>query len=1080
MNGFASLCAAALATLATGASNAAAPPRGTVAIVGVTVLPMEGQERLTDQTVIVSEDRIVAVGSRSSTPVPKTARVIDGHGQFLMPGLVDMHVHVAPTPGDPGDAAQRSLAVMLANGVTTVRGLAGSPPNIIVRQRIESGELAGPRFYAGSKQLNDSNVHSADEGRAAVQQAKAAGFDLIKSHEISDVAVWQAIEDEAHRLGLPTAGHVNKAIGLSRALAAGQEVEHLDGAIPELLPAGSPERGEDFGQVPPPEVIAAAAKVSDSDLNALARKVAAAHSWQVPTLGLFETISDIASSTERMLADPALKYIPDPVIKQWIDQREQMRAGGPFTPASADAFRQLRRRIVLAYHHAGVPLMIGSDTAQAFHIWGFAAHQEIAALVRAGLTPMEALRSATVVPRDYFRSLPNGGSSLGWKADFGTVTRGARADLILLATDPTLDLRALDRPAAVIAGGRLYDRQALDSLLARAATDAKSQPAPPQPQPVQRTAKQVYILRHLPAGDGADPGLTAAGAAQATLLASQLSNAGIVGIFATPTHRAQETAAPLAAKLGIAVTSYDPRAPETLVSAALAAPGNVLIIGHSNTVPDLIARFGGAAIQPLGERDFGTIYRVNPGSAAVQQFKLGERVAQLGPCAVKGLSAEARCGTILLPENRALKNGRTIPIRFAVIPASAGATDDPLVVLPGGPGLGGVQDGAGIDGLFASMRQHRDLVLIDQRGTGESNPLKCPQGASGSNPLAQFDEEKPGDVLQCRTLLEKKADLRFYFTREAVRDMDAVRSSLGYQRFDLFGMSYGTRVALDYLRLYPDRVGQTVIRSAAPVGMKLPLWGARDTQHSFDRLILACSAQPDCATRYPDLKADLQSMLTRLPAPVRVKNPLNGQMVEGKLNRNGLGQVMFSMLYIPQFYSQLPPLLDRAKDGDFSPLVQAAAPFIFGVSDQIAWGMYRSIVCDEDVRYIDPKEIGPATKGSFMGRGSVDNAVMACRYWPRGPVPADYLKPVASDKPVFIISGEFDPVAGKPWGDLTAQTLSNVVQVEVPGASHLPPLPGCTDRLVSQFLDGMPLAQLDTKCVETAPRPRLKVEVASR
>jgi imidazolonepropionase-like amidohydrolase len=350
--------------------------------------------------------------------------------------------------------------------------MAGSPANLVVRGKVEAGEIAGPRFYAAAPGLHEKNTTTPDQARDAVRKAKASGFDLIKSHHLEDVAVWQAVQDEARKQGLPTAGHVANPVGLERAMAANQQVEHLDGVLFDLLPAAAPERSIGFAQIPPPPVIRAVARVSDAQLQALARKAAAARSWHVPTLSLFEKIVDRDIATARLIADPAMRYVPAGALKQWSEQREQMLQSD-MTSADGRAFRDVRRRVVAAFHRAGVPLMAGSDTAQAFHIWGPGLHSEIAALAAAGLPRMAALKAATVVPRDYFRSLPNGGSALGWKADFGTVTPGARADLILLPADPSRNLAALRRPNMVIAGGRLFDRAALDGLLTKAAADAK-------------------------------------------------------------------------------------------------------------------------------------------------------------------------------------------------------------------------------------------------------------------------------------------------------------------------------------------------------------------------------------------------------------------------------------------------------------------------------------------------------------------------------------------------------------------------------------------------------------------------------
>ena len=451
---------------------AAAQPQQVVAITDTTVLPMTRSERHSGQTVLITGDTITAVGPSSRIKVPAGSRVIDGRGKVLMPGLVDMHIHLSPVPGVAGDAAQRALAVMLAHGVTTARTMAGSPQNLVVRGKVESGELSGPRIYAAAPALHQKNTTSLEQARTAVRKAKTDGFDLIKSHQLADASVWQAVQDEARLQRMPVAGHVANSVGLHRALAAKQQVEHLDSVPFALLPDGAPEKKMEFDQIPPPAVATA---ITEGALARLAKKVAAAKSWHVPTLSLFEGILDVSTPTETLAAAPSMRFVPPAAIKQWSAQREGMLESGEFTADGGRKIIDLRRRIAAAFHGAGVPMMAGSDTAQAFVVWGPGLHAEIKALAAAGLTPMDALRAATVVPRDYFRSLPNGGSALGWKADFGTVEPGARADLILLDADPSRDLAALDRPQVVIAAGKVHDRAALDAMLDKAAADAKAQ-----------------------------------------------------------------------------------------------------------------------------------------------------------------------------------------------------------------------------------------------------------------------------------------------------------------------------------------------------------------------------------------------------------------------------------------------------------------------------------------------------------------------------------------------------------------------------------------------------------------------------
>jgi imidazolonepropionase-like amidohydrolase len=332
--------------------------------------------------------------------------------------------------------------------------------------------------------------------RTAVAAARTAGYDLIKSHHIVDPAIWQAVQDEAKRAGLPTAGHVTNPVGLDRAMAAGQQVEHLDGVIYALLPEGAPERQIDFSQIPPPQVVLAASRATDAQIEALARRLVAAKAWHVPTVGLFEKIVDQSATSESLRAQANMRFVPEQSLQQWTQQRAGFLKETGYTPEAAKAFVDLRRRIVRIFHGAGVPMMAGSDTAQFFHIWGPGLIEEVEALHAAGLTPMAALRSATVVPRDYFRSLPNGGSGRGWKADFGTIEPGARADLILLRGDPSRDLKALRRLDSVVAAGKLHDRAALDAMLTAAATAAKAA-APPAPTASVTQQQPIYVMRHL-------------------------------------------------------------------------------------------------------------------------------------------------------------------------------------------------------------------------------------------------------------------------------------------------------------------------------------------------------------------------------------------------------------------------------------------------------------------------------------------------------------------------------------------------------------------------------------------------------
>ena len=459
-----------------------APEAASVAFVHVDVLPMTGagEERLYhDQTVVVRGDRIALMGAAAEIEVPPGAEVIEARGKTLVPGLADMHVHLPPLVDEHRASVRRVLVTLVANGVTTARGLAGHPSHVELRRAVDEGELFGPTLYVAAPALHQGNTSTPDAARGAVKAAKEAGFDLVKSHAIEDPAVWTAVQDEARRLELPVAGHVTNQVGLARALEAGQQIEHLDGFLAALLPEGSPWLAQPWSQIPPPGVLEA---VEEERIDALAQRVAAAGVYDTPTLALFERIVGKEPSIEALRSAPAMRFVSASALDHWSAQQQHMRASGEFD-AIAEPFVALRRRIVAALSRAGAPIMAGSDSPQAFLMTGFALHDELEALARAGLSPGEVLAAATRVPARYLASLPGQGSATGRAADFGTVAVGTRADLVLLAGSPLDDVSTTRCIDGVMLRGEWMDREELDGLLREVAERDADGPGPIHPRP---------------------------------------------------------------------------------------------------------------------------------------------------------------------------------------------------------------------------------------------------------------------------------------------------------------------------------------------------------------------------------------------------------------------------------------------------------------------------------------------------------------------------------------------------------------------------------------------------------------------
>jgi imidazolonepropionase-like amidohydrolase len=438
----------------------------------VTVITMTDAGTLPARAVTVRSGRIESISEDAKATIPKDALVVNAKGKFLIPGLCDMHVHFPPLPGDKGDPSWRAATLLLANGVTTARGMVGADAHIELRRRMATGELLGAMCYFASPPMSVQMVKSPEQARELVKAFKNKGFDLVKSHRVLVPEVYEAIQEAAKAEGIPVAGHVDNEVTLDRALKAGMQIEHLDGTLAELVPE---EAREGWAQMPTPEVRdqADAAKIPE-----VVARVKKSDVWVTPTLALFEVIADTKTPNQQMLSKPELKYILPNAVKMWAGQRQHSMEEGPFTGSGLGPwFTKTRAAFVAEMKKQGVPLMAGSDSPQFFLVTGFALHEELASLVKAGLTPTDALKAATANPATYLRSLSNGGSAVGIEADFGTITAGQRADLVLLSADPTANIANTRKIEGVCVRGKWLDRAALDALLAE--VEASVQPKPP-------------------------------------------------------------------------------------------------------------------------------------------------------------------------------------------------------------------------------------------------------------------------------------------------------------------------------------------------------------------------------------------------------------------------------------------------------------------------------------------------------------------------------------------------------------------------------------------------------------------------
>jgi pimeloyl-ACP methyl ester carboxylesterase len=436
---------------------------------------------------------------------------------------------------------------------------------------------------------------------------------------------------------------------------------------------------------------------------------------------------------------------------------------------------------------------------------------------------------------------------------------------------------------------------------------------------------------------------------------------------------------------------------------------------------------------------------------------------ELSPCAGEGMAA-FRCGTLSVPENPDAPDGRTIALNLVVLPAREPVPGRaPLFSLAGGPGLPATDEAM----FFATEGrvhwQDRDVVLVDQRGTGKSSPLRCPE-LENRSPLQTM--YPPASVRACRDALAAGHDLQRYTTADSARDLDAVRQALGYPRIDLIGLSYGTRLAQAYARRYPGHVNTMVLLGAVPDSRRLPLDHAANGQAVLDAVFADCAADAACHAAYPALRAEWQALLARLDREdIPVQFTRDGRSETLTLSRGPFGEALRSMLLTTPGQRALPGVIHAMAGGDFQPFLAAVLGSPGGAG--IAEGLYLSLVCGEDTDRIRPDEIEAATAGTFLGRYRVDQQREACREW-QAAEPAPSPQSAVPDLPVLLLAGDRDYVTPPAWADEVAAGFPRARVVVIPKLGHFPfGLDGmaCYDELIAGFFRAGRADALDASCV---------------
>ena len=443
---------------------------------------------------------------------------------------------------------------------------------------------------------------------------------------------------------------------------------------------------------------------------------------------------------------------------------------------------------------------------------------------------------------------------------------------------------------------------------------------------------------------------------------------------------------------------------------------------------------------------------------------------ELAPCTLTASEGRqevrARCGVLRVPLDPEDEAGATIELFVAVVAAIAEEpAPDPVTVIAGGPGDASTRFFAQAHGAFEPMRRTRDFVLVDQRGSGGSAPLHC-ENFLELGPLADVATDVDTVVEMTLECLDDLApDPRFFTTTLAVQDLDRVREALGYERLNVYGISYGSRVAQHYARRFPERTRSLILDGVVPPVVALGPDTAIESQRALDTMLEQCRTDPACDAAFPDLAARFAAVLTRLeaaPARVAFDHPRTGIREEVTVDRLTMAGVIRLLLYSPVTTSLLPVLIDAAHRGDYAPLVTQAYVASLGLED-LAIGLNYAIVCTEDEPFVRDVDLDPQ-RATYMGATFMEVLRRVCARWPRGPMDEDFHEPLSSAAPVLFLAGERDPITPPRYVALAAERLTNYAELVGPGQGHGMLATGCVPRIMAEFVETADPDGLDLDC----------------
>jgi len=455
-------------------------------------------------------------------------------------------------------------------------------------------------------------------------------------------------------------------------------------------------------------------------------------------------------------------------------------------------------------------------------------------------------------------------------------------------------------------------------------------------------------------------------------------------------------------------------------------------------------------------------------SATTQASTKTNQEFLLEPCFVKGVKTQLQCGKLTVPENWAKPTETTLDINVIVVKSiAATAEKDPLFLLMGGPGQAGSELVGGLIKIFRQVNESRELILIDQRGTGQSSPLQCEkEGADPySDVFADFSNE---DVQAC--ISSYQVDLSQYNTNNAVLDFEAVRMALGYEQINLYGVSYGSRAAMTYMRDKPQALRSVILDGVVPPQIPVGPMGEQAAR-SFDILVEQCHNDKKCQAQYPQFRQDylkVRAQLEQQTITTNIDHPVTDKPVMFNIDTQKFIGTLHSLMYGAGPRHLIPYIVSQMAVSNYKPLAGIIA---MGQDkhDNLYSGMHFNILCNEDIPRASDALINESNNNSFSGAHSTQGLMQVCQQWPTFTPPKNFGDMVKSDIPTLLLSGELDPVTPPAWAEIAGEGLSNKKHFVAKKAGHGLVTQTCAATMVDEFLENTKFEDIDDSCLDKQP-----------